>query len=344
MSRVPGGRRVLAGLLASSLLMALAVLPASPFHSSVAASGETSDCSASQGGPTSGSDFYQCQLRVEFPPQPGLICGEGCFLEVPAGSDFTTTVRVLASDGFTQITTDTCGAVVPITLTLWENGGGFAPLLPGESVTETAVGGEATFHFAVANPGSYYLQADVTDETCANTFNSGFSDNISVTEGGTVVVPCELDVTCIADVPPAPNGTTAKIDAGTGGGVITAFFSALGDAGPDGTGFTNCKGTSVGATDVLTFDVVGGTQPKTITVVYPRTPMLKICWHTDTTFKQKDGKMAKADPLGGFTGLLPNCKKMNPVGPCILSIKTPRGGTTTTVKVLAPVGDPSMKK
>jgi len=180
--------------------------------------------------------------------------------------------------------------------------------------------------------------------TCFGTDTNPSPDSTIEITDGTVVVPCELDVTCIADVPPAPNGTTAKIDAGTGGGTITAFFSALGDAGPDGDGFTNCKGTDAGATDVLTFDVVGGTQPKTITVVYPRTPMLKICWHTDTTFKQKDGKMAKADPLGGFTGILPNCPKMHPVGPCVLSVKTPRGSTTTTVKILAPVGDPSVKR
>ncbi len=37
MPRVPGGRRVVAGLLVSSLLMALAIVPGSPFHSTVAA-------------------------------------------------------------------------------------------------------------------------------------------------------------------------------------------------------------------------------------------------------------------------------------------------------------------
>jgi len=333
MSRVPGGRRVMAGLLASSLLMALAVLPASPFHSRVSASGETSDCSASQGGATSGSDFYTCLLRVEFPAQPGLTCGEGCFLEIPAGSVFTTTVTVFASDNLTQITTDTCAAVVPITLTLWENGGGFAPLLPGESVTETAVGGEATFHFAVANPGSYYLEATVSDETCGNTFNSGFSDTFSVTEG--VVVTCPPTEPCTTDPIVSTGGTTVTIT-GAAGATITAAFIPIADAQ-----FTACKGQAPHDPDnVLSFD--SDTGSKTLTVVVNGKPPITVCWNTPTaSFKQRDGKMSKFDSINGvFYGLLPNCKGKHPTGPCILSVKSPKGSTTTTVKVLAPDGDP----
>ena len=114
MSRVPGGRRVIAGLLASSLLMALAVMPGSPFRTPLVSADDTpSDCSSEQGG-SEAPDFLTCYLEVFVPP-----CSGECEFEVPAGTEFTTHVLVKAQNS-TQVTTG-CAATVPITLTLRED-------------------------------------------------------------------------------------------------------------------------------------------------------------------------------------------------------------------------------
>ena len=85
MSQIPGGRRVLAGLLTSSLLMALAVLPASPFQrTAVRAVGEPSDCAFAEG---EGSGAEWCQLSPShFPSSHSSSTGRVASLQVPAGT------------------------------------------------------------------------------------------------------------------------------------------------------------------------------------------------------------------------------------------------------------------
>ena len=117
MSRVPGGRRVLAGLLTSSLLMTLAVLPGSPFHGTALA--EESFCPEiveefeSFGAPT-------CYLHIDLNDStfPGSG-GEGIVGTVPAGVPFTFNVRVQDSAGSGgNVVTDDCASSSMITVTL----------------------------------------------------------------------------------------------------------------------------------------------------------------------------------------------------------------------------------
>jgi hypothetical protein len=87
-----------------------------------------------------------------------------------------------------------------------------------------------------------------------------------------------------------------------------------------------------------------------ITLVVKGKGAVPICWNAPTTFRTRDGSMARRDPLGGFTGLLPDCRGRNPVGPCILSAvqretghRRPPPSPTTTVRILAAPGDPQMR-
>ena len=314
MSRVPGGRRVIAGLLASSLLMGLAVMPGSPFHTSEVAAAGSSDCSVAEGSYTG---FYNCTLDVVLDP---AICDEGC--SVPAGVAFTTHVFVKNADNTTRVTTG-CASTSVITLKLFQaEGEGFVEV---RSLTKTAVGGDAKFTLSVALPGPSFFRATAVVPTgCLNVFN-GPSDSQSFD----VVCPSNCSDTIISD-----GGTTAFVEL-AGGGTFDPGFPNFSDLTGAGIGSPCKNGVPTDPTGVLNISVSGGTKT-IITLVVAGNAPLPVCWHSPVVFKQADGKLANADLSGGFTGLLPTCKANSPVGPCVLS-QSPQGPKPvpqTVIKIL----------
>jgi hypothetical protein len=337
MDRMPGGRRAISSLLASLLLMAIAIAPGSPLRSDVSAEVPVL-CTA--GEVEFGIESFTppvCYLDIVLDestfPGPG---GDGIIGSVPAGQDFTFDV-LIREFVFDEVATDDCASASTITVELWPSFG--EPEGPSDTWTETAAAGVATFTESVGEPGVYYLtaSAEVPAECATDVWDAPPTDDFEVTEPGIVVVcgaePCDGTLTSES------GGTTATIHAGPGA-TITASFSSLDEAE-----FTQCKNFPPRDADgVLTFDVTGGGS-KTITFVVDGSNQSKICWNQPTTFLNRSGKPAPADPLGGFTDFLPGCDSKAPAGPCILKTESSTKDANkpaTTIEVLGPPGDPKM--
>ncbi len=296
-----------------------------------------------QGDQILDSAVFLDNLAVGFVPNPAVNCKPGATpvnfkLDVtpatatnPTGTPHTVTATL----------TDTAGTPIanaPISFTV-------AGVNPDTGSGTTGENGQATFTYTGTNAGQDQISA------CYDADNSPPCEaTASATKDWTT--PDSVDVTCVEDPCDSPpitstGGTIVTITAGAGATEITASFSTLADAG-----FAGCTNKAPrDPTGVLTFDVVGGTTTKSITLVVNGAGPVLICWNAPTSFKQRDGKMAKPDPIAGqgFTGLLPDCKGKNPVLPCVVPPPPPPRGhpkppppTTTTVTIRASAGDPRM--
>ncbi len=317
MLRVPGGRRVFAGLLFSSMMMALAILPGSGLSGSAAAIAPES-----------------CPEYEEYPGTPGFPT---CYLDIegtPAtiaeGALFSFEVRVEDAEGV--LVTGDCASDDLITVTDGQEGDTLDVVL--------AVDGIATFtNVSLSDPGEHELVAFVNgyDETCGTALY-GTSEFILVTEAGPAGTQCPPTEACTSDPITSPSGeTAASITAGPGA-LITASFSTLADAN-----YTACAGTEPrDAGGVLTFDATGTNLPKLVKLEVVNGRPIKVCWNAPERFKKAGGGWSAADPIpgAGFTGLLPNCLSIRPTLPCVLPAIAKRNAPTITVYVLAPAGDP----
>lgn len=317
MLRVPGGRRVIAGLLFSAMMMALAILPGSGLSGSAAANAPGS-C------PLVADDYYSdgwptCYLDIEGAPA-----------SVAEGESFGFVVRV--EDAAGALVTGDCASSHPITVTDGQEG----EIL---GVIE-AVAGVATFtNVSLSGVGEHELIAFYNDydETCDSSLE-GTTEFILVTEAGPAGTQCPPTQACTSDPITSPSGeTAASITAGPGA-LITASFSDLPTAN-----YTACAGTEPrDAGGVLTFDATGTNLPKLVKLEVVNGRPIKVCWNAPERFKKAGGGWSAADPIpgAGFTGLLPNCLSIRPTLPCVLPAIAKRNAPTITVYILAPAGDP----
>ncbi len=305
MSRFPGGRRIIAGLLLSSLLFALAIVPGSGLNRSVAAA--TATCPPFEEART-------CFLSIDGAPA-----------SVVAGQTFSFDVTLRDAPTLGNVVDTNCWSSANFTVNLNQD-------VTLQTKTSPASLGLAHFSFSVAAPGSYQFRASASSASCTDSVVPGYHSLI-VTPG--VTATCPPTTICTTPTITSPDGTTAAITAGPGA-TITASFSTLAQAG-----FTGCLGYPPPAPNsVLTFNVTNSRLPKLIKFVVNYPQPIRICWNAPNTFQQRGGGWASPDPLGGFTGLLPNCLVWRPTLPCAFP-PVSQGGTST-VWVLAPAGDPKM--
>ncbi len=218
--------------------------------------------------------------------------------------------------------------------------------VPAGTYTLTESTGPATGYHASAwscNAGTLTVNslalAPGTTATCSITNTFDATTNTSTT------ITCPPTQSCTTAPITSSGGSIGTIVAGPGATINAAFIPFA------GAGFTACRGqTPRDPLNVLRFNVTGSTASKVITLVVKGKGPVPICWNAPTTFRTRDGNWARRDPLGGFTGLLPDCSGRNPVGPCILSAveretghRRPPPSPTTTVRILAAPGDPQMR-
>ena len=185
------------------------------------------------------------------------------------------------------------------------------------------------------------------------TASCSITNTFDPTTNRSTVDTCPPTASCVSAPITSTGGTVATITAGPGA-TITAGFVPFA-----GAGFSACKGQNPrDPLNAMVFNVTSSAQSKVLTLVVKGKGPIPICWNAPTSFRQRDGRMAKPDPLGGFTGLLPECKEKKPIGPCILSAeehatdrpslaetgrRKPPPPATTTIRILVPPGDPKMR-
>jgi hypothetical protein len=334
MQRIPR-HRLLAALLTFLSLIVVAMLPIG-----VASAASTST--------TCPSDPF-CILVISAPES------------VPAGQVFTVQVAV-TTDGFTVAKSDPCASKVLVTLEVdgpsfvpEEEGSPVFPFLSTQSVNAKA--GIATFSVSVQTPGSYRLVASAgvvgdaapTTSNCSNYFyQSDTADFMAVlvVPTGQPIAPCPDNVSCTQVTSGSGSAATLFADSDVS---FTASFIPFVAA----EGCSNLSPADPG-NSVLTFFLDDPTASKTVIfalssdLITNGIGRYNICWRSPNEFTQLGGTQAPAvgpsicGPNGTsacFTGLLPNCKNSDDVGPCVL-FRTSGQHNVGFFGIRAPAGDP----
>jgi hypothetical protein len=306
MQRVPR-RRLLAALLASLSLMAVAI----PQIVGVASAATASfTCPAPEGG------FQLCISAPE---------------SVLTNTPFTVQVGV-TTDGKTAVNNDPCASKVGVTLEIPQEG---PPLY---SQTANAAAGIATFNVTIPNDAFYQFHAFVGEGVCGGTiFDDWFGFTSVTVPDGEALAPCPDNVKCVQVIGGSGTNATLIGNAGTSftplfAGVTDYFSTFAASDFPPGCG----PDPNPTNRDVLGYTHQDG-GPQTIifalssALVTKGIGLFNVCWNSATPFTQLGGG-------SGTTGLLPDCKKLD-VGPCVLFRKSNKGNVGF-FGVLVPEGDP----
>ena len=278
MQRVPR-HRLLAALLASLSLIAVAFLPIVGVAS--AASPSTSCLIVA---PEEGTPFSNCFLAISAPES------------VVTNRVFTVQVAV-TTDGSTVAKSDPCKNVA-VSLFVDET----------ETVANTA-GGIATFDVIVNNFGPHTLDATATNtSSCHYVSDSATFEAVDI-PADQPIAPCPADVSCLQLTSNTGSAATLFADAGVFSASFVPFVSLNPADGCGGAGPADPNG-------VLTFNYAGGNPTTTVLALRPNRVtkgigLYNICWKSVIPFTPRGG--GALVPVG----YLPDCKK-NDAGPCVL--------------------------